>query len=111
MDPYTATREEFTNELADRPIPANASSEWSGQANALKDLLKKLAFHEAMRPNLQQTYMTPANSKNKVYCKFDNEWQAKWLLTMGSSYSHVVSGPAGDVSDMSVTQHFCNLRI
>ncbi len=68
MDPNTATREEFTNHLVDAPVPDNASEQWKNNVVNLKAMLKKLAFHDAMTPNLQQTYMTPANSKNKVYC-------------------------------------------
>lgn len=68
MDPNTATREEFTNHLLDAPIPDNATEEWRREATDLKDLLEKLAFDKTMEPNLQQTYMTPANSKNKIYC-------------------------------------------
>ena len=69
MDPYTSTREQFTNGLLERPIPDAASQSWKNYTQNSKDLLRKLAFHDAMVPNLQQTYMTPANSKNKVYCK------------------------------------------
>jgi hypothetical protein len=68
-DPYTATREQFTKHLVDFPIPDDAARNWKEQAADLKDLVSKLAYHEAMAPNLQQTYMTPANSKNKIYCK------------------------------------------
>ena len=71
MDPYTKTREQFTNSLLDAPIPDEAADEWEEQAVGLKELLRKLAFHEAMGPNLQQTYMTPANSKNKIYFMWD----------------------------------------
>lgn len=66
MDPNTATREEFTNYLVEHEYPPNATDEWTGRANKLQALLTKLAFHDAMAPNLQQTYMTPAASKNKV---------------------------------------------
>ena len=34
-------------------------------------LLNKLAYHPAMALNLQQTYMTPAASKNNVYLMWD----------------------------------------
>jgi len=66
MDPNTSTREQFTNGLLAFPIPADANSNWKKYAENLQALLRMLAFHEAMAPNLQQTYMTPAASKNKV---------------------------------------------
>ena len=56
VDPYTATREEFTSDLIDRPIPNDATEDSRTTAQNLQDLLKKLASHPAMRPNLQQTY-------------------------------------------------------
>lgn len=69
VDPYTATREQFTTNLLAFPIPDDAAQLWKDQAANLKDLVSKLTYHEAMAPNLQQTYMTPATSKNKIYCK------------------------------------------
>jgi hypothetical protein len=36
-----------------------------------QQLAKLLIEHPAMRPNLQQTFSTPANSKNKVYFMWD----------------------------------------
>lgn len=35
-------------------------------------LARLLCDHAAMRPNLQQTFSTPANSKNKVYFTWDS---------------------------------------
>jgi hypothetical protein len=69
INPCTATREEFTNNLLVGPILENVDDEWKKYATNLKDLLSKLAFHEAMAPNLQQIFMTPANSKNKISCE------------------------------------------
>ncbi|KAL9580030.1 MAG: hypothetical protein Q9212_004735 [Teloschistes hypoglaucus] len=71
MDPYTNTREQFTAHLVDRPIPENASPEWKKHVERSKTLLDKLAHHPAMAPNLQQTYMTPAKSKNNIYFQWD----------------------------------------
>ena len=70
MVPNTATREQFTNHLVQKEIPEDAKDDWKTQATNLKDLLHKLTFHEAMASNLQQTYMTPANAKNKIYCNY-----------------------------------------
>ncbi|KAI8943658.1 hypothetical protein NX059_001643 [Plenodomus lindquistii] len=36
-----------------------------------QSLIKLLVEHPAMKPNLQQTFSTPANSKNKVYFMWD----------------------------------------
>ncbi|KAL9035984.1 MAG: hypothetical protein Q9214_006336, partial [Letrouitia sp. 1 TL-2023] len=70
-NPYTQTREEFTRHLLSVPIPDFAHEEWAGEVTKIKPLLEKLAYHEAMQPNLQQTYMTPAASKNRVYFMWD----------------------------------------
>lgn len=71
MNPYTNTREEFTSHLLSLPIPESAAADWKDVANKLRPLLEKLAYHDAMAPNLQQTYMTPAADKNKVYFMWD----------------------------------------
>ena len=54
IDPYTATREEFTNNLLAGPVPDDADGEWKKYAINLKDLVSKLGFHEAMIPNLNR---------------------------------------------------------
>lgn len=71
MDPNTATRAEFTAHLTSKPIPTSAAPAWKKLVITLRVLLDKLAAHPAMAANLQQTYMTPANSKNKVYFMWD----------------------------------------
>ncbi|KAK4548743.1 hypothetical protein LTR36_008516 [Oleoguttula mirabilis] len=71
MDPNTTSRKDWTNGLLDRPIPPQASPEWKSQVEDLKDLYRLLAFHSAMRPNMPQTFMTPANIKSKVYFMWD----------------------------------------
>ncbi|CAK1367565.1 unnamed protein product [Cercospora beticola] len=67
MDPSNATRKEFTDNLVSQPLPDDANAEWKRFADAHRDLLGKLAYHDAMSENLQDTYMTPARSKNRVY--------------------------------------------
>ncbi|KAK5168814.1 uncharacterized protein LTR77_006123 [Saxophila tyrrhenica] len=67
IDFNTITREEYTNALVNEPTPGNASDEWRKYGRDLKDLTGRLGFHPAMALNLEQTYSTPANSKNKVY--------------------------------------------
>ncbi|TKA78483.1 hypothetical protein B0A49_01473 [Cryomyces minteri] len=71
MDPNTSTREQFTQYLLSQPIPSHAAPVWREVVENLKALLDKLAHHPAMSPNLQQTYMTPAASKNRVYFVWD----------------------------------------
>lgn len=71
MDPYTSTREQFTAHLVNKPVPDNASPEWKKYVERSKVLLDKLVHHPAMAPNLHQTYMTPAKSKNKIYFEWD----------------------------------------
>ena len=72
MDPNTSTREEFTTGLTGVPLhPVTLAPEWKELAEQLRTLLGKLAYHPAMAPNLQQTYMTPAASKNNVYFMWD----------------------------------------
>ncbi|KAK5115179.1 hypothetical protein LTR85_009937 [Meristemomyces frigidus] len=71
MDPNTTSREDWTNGLVSLPIPPKASTEWKSQVENLKELYRLLAFHSAMRPNMQQTFMTPANIKSKVYFMWD----------------------------------------
>ncbi|KAL8646096.1 MAG: hypothetical protein Q9226_007020 [Calogaya cf. arnoldii] len=71
MDPNKNTREEFTDAMISMSISEFAWPEWKKYVQRSQVLLDKLAHHSAMAPNLQQTYMTPANSKNKVYFEWD----------------------------------------
>lgn len=71
MDPTTSTRLAFTTQLTTAPIPPSAAPAYAKLASDLKCLLDKLAYHPAMAENLQQTYMTPAASKNNVYFMWD----------------------------------------
>ncbi|KAK3724506.1 hypothetical protein LTR37_001130 [Vermiconidia calcicola] len=73
MDPYKATREQFTEGLLNTPIPDNATNEWKKLVTHLKHLQRLLAYHSAMKDtgNLAQVYMVPAISKNKVYFMWD----------------------------------------
>ncbi|TKA69741.1 hypothetical protein B0A55_05280 [Friedmanniomyces simplex] len=50
-----------------RPIPDDTDPDLEDHMEKNKDLLRLLALHSAMRPNLQQTYMTPANAKTNIY--------------------------------------------
>lgn len=67
MNPHSATREQFTVHLTSLPCPEDAHKDYKHLFVSLQKLLDLLAHHEAMRPNLQQTFMTSAASKNKIY--------------------------------------------
>ena len=71
MDPFKATREQFTQNIISSPLPEDASSDWTSLATKSRALVDKLAHHPAMQPNLQQTYMETPKSKNKVYFMWD----------------------------------------
>ena len=67
MDPNNATREQFTQNIISHPLPESASPDWKAMAIKHRTLVDKLAHHPAMAPNLDQPYMAPASSKNRVY--------------------------------------------
>jgi hypothetical protein len=71
LDPYKNTREEYTIRAIRTPLPSKTHPTWLETAHKLRALAEKLAYHPAMAPNLQQTYMTPANDKNNVYFMWD----------------------------------------
>ena len=67
LDPHRNTRKEFIDQMQSAPLPQDADPEWLGLATKLQKLAGLLGYHEAMQPNINQTYMTPAASKNRVY--------------------------------------------
>lgn len=71
LNPATCNRRDYTRGLAEATLPANMAPAWKNYALALRDLYTRLGNHEAMRPNLEQTFDTPANSKNSVYFMWD----------------------------------------
>lgn len=79
-DPNTSTREEFTKHLTSLECPGNASAEYRKAYTSHQRLLDLLAHHPAMASNLQQTYMTPAASKNKVYFQWDFIGRSLFML-------------------------------
>jgi len=73
MSPDTkrTTRSDFTDFfLRFQPAP-NAHPAYKHLFLTHQHLAKLLIEHPAMVPNLQQTFATPANSKNKVYFMWD----------------------------------------
>jgi len=81
-NPHTTTREAYTEALVGDAVPTNASPKFAKLFNSLNDLYSKLAHHPAMAPNLQQTFMTPANSKNKVYFMWDFVGRTRGLMAL-----------------------------
>ena len=71
VDPNTTTREAFTQNILDIQIPSDALQEWADAVRHQQGLYKALYDHEAMAPNRQQTFMTPAKQKSAVYFLWD----------------------------------------
>ncbi|KAF2429324.1 hypothetical protein EJ08DRAFT_650537 [Tothia fuscella] len=70
-DPYTTNRRDFTAALLNHPTAQNATPAYAKIHNDSKALLRLLINHKAIEPNINQTFMTPAASKNKVYFMWD----------------------------------------
>lgn len=66
MDPNTSTREEYTQMYLSLPPPESPPA-LKHMFTHLQKIVGLLAHHPAMAPNINQTYMTSAASKNKVY--------------------------------------------
>jgi hypothetical protein len=101
MDPTRTSRRDFTTSLTSHVVPQTADPQYRNLAKALRNLLTLLVNHEAMSRNIgqklppslipnhhcllsflffsasranppsDQTYSTPATSKNKVYFMWD----------------------------------------
>jgi len=71
LDVNRSTRREWTDAITSKPIPENASEQYRKYHEKLVKLLRLLMEDEAMAPNLDQIWMQPANSKNKVYFMWD----------------------------------------
>jgi len=67
MNPQTTTRQVWTDTLTSPTPPSDAHAKWAAMLTASQNLMKALFDHLAMEPNRQQTFGTPANSKNSVY--------------------------------------------
>jgi len=70
-NPHTTTREKFTQNILNVQIPSDAAQDWADAVRHQQGLYKALYEHEAMAPNRQQTFMTPANQKSAVYHCWD----------------------------------------
>ena len=61
INPNVTTREVFTQNILDVPVPADADPTWGDAVRHQQGLYRALYEHGAMAPNRQQTFMTPAN--------------------------------------------------
>jgi hypothetical protein len=70
-DPNTTSRIDFTDFFMRFQHAPDAHPLYKHFFVTHQQLAKLLIEHPAMQPNLQQTFSTPANSKNKVYFMWD----------------------------------------
>jgi hypothetical protein len=70
-NPHTTTRADFTANILGVAIPATASQDWATAVRHQQGLYRALFDHDAMAPNRQQTFMTPAAQKTAVYHLWD----------------------------------------
>jgi hypothetical protein len=70
-DPKKITRSDFTDFFMRFQHAPDAHSTYKHLFVTHQQLVKLLVEHPAMQPNLQQTFSTPANSKNQVYFMWD----------------------------------------
>ncbi|THY61962.1 hypothetical protein D6C97_03328 [Aureobasidium pullulans] len=70
-DPDTTTRAEFTTHHLNRQCPTVCSPRFSHIFRVHQTLIRLMDAHPAMDQNRDQTYNTPAASKNKVYFMWD----------------------------------------
>ena len=71
VDPSTTAREKFTANINSVTIPDNADSTWAEAVRHQQRLYQALYDHDAMAPNRQQTFSTPAKQKSRVYHMWD----------------------------------------
>jgi len=66
-DPSTTTRQAFTDFFLSQQCPESAVLKYKHVWETHQNLMRLFIEHPAMAQNKEQTYMTPAASKNKVY--------------------------------------------
>jgi hypothetical protein len=66
-NPATTTRTDFTKFFLNFSAAPDAHELYKHLFDVHQNLIRLLVEDPAMRPNLEQTFSTPANSKNKVY--------------------------------------------
>jgi len=70
-DPYTTARKDYTAAICGKDIPENANDAYKKLVEGSRKLVNCLLDDPAMAPNREQTFMTPAASKNRVYFMWD----------------------------------------
>ncbi|KAF2224503.1 hypothetical protein BDZ85DRAFT_261080 [Elsinoe ampelina] len=100
LNPSTNTRREFVEALQAQPVPSNATPGFRKLWEDTNELAKKLAYHEAMEPNLDRVYMEPARRRSKVYFMWDFVSRTRAIMqdvnpsnpsrSRGDSFSDVV---------------------
>ncbi|THZ49001.1 hypothetical protein D6C90_03594 [Aureobasidium pullulans] len=70
-NPETTKRDAFTEFFLKRPCPQEADPKYKHLFDVHQNLMRMLINDSAMDANRQQTFSTPANSKNKVYFMWD----------------------------------------
>jgi hypothetical protein len=70
-DPYTTARKDYTAAICSKDIPENANATYKKLVEGGRKLVNCLLNDPAMAPNREQTFMTPAASKNRVYFMWD----------------------------------------
>lgn len=66
-NPETTKRGAFTEFFLERQCPEDADPKYKHLFFTHQNLMRMLINDSAMDPNREQTFSTPANSKNKVY--------------------------------------------
>jgi hypothetical protein len=66
-NPAITTRTDFTKFFLNFRAAPDAHELYKHLFDVHQNLIRLLVEDPAMRPNLEQTFSTPANSKNKVY--------------------------------------------
>jgi len=70
-NPHTTARKDYTAAICGKDIPENANAAYKKLVEATRKLVNCLLNDPAMAPNREQTFMTPAASKNRVYFMWD----------------------------------------
>lgn len=66
-NPATTTRDDLTKSFLNFRFAPDAHAVYKYLFDNHQTLIRLLINHQAMQPNLSQTFNTPANRKNKVY--------------------------------------------
>lgn len=70
-NPETTKRGDFTEFFLQRQCPEEADPKYKHMFLIHQNLARMLINDRAMDPNREQTFSTPANSKNKIYMVWD----------------------------------------